>query len=303
MRVMITGGTGLIGTALVDSLIKDGHEVLVLTRDPERQSGKAHVTFIAWDGKTASGWGHWVNEVDVIVNLAGENLSTGRWTPARKASILNSRVHAGGALVQALQQAHKLPGVLVQASGVGCYGVENPALLDENSPPGKDYLAQVSKEWEASTQMIEGLGIRRVIIRSGVVLSKNGGALRLMLLPFRLFAGGPLGNGRQWISWVHIEDEVRAIRFLIDNKAARGTFNISAQPVSNNQFAQTAARVLHRPGFFKVPAFLLRLVLGEMSTMVLDGQQVTSKKLTDLGFEYKYKEIESALRELTQPSA
>lgn len=299
MRVIIAGGTGLIGRALTASLLKDGHEVIVLSRGaaaPVDFPGEARL--VRWDGRSAEGWGQLINEADALVNLAGQNLSSGRWTSKRKQSILSSRVNAGKAFVQALQQADKLPAVLVQASGAGHYGVENPALLDENAPIGNDFLAGITKHWEDSTLPVEAMGLRRVIIRSGVVLSRTGGALWLMLLPFRLFVGGPLGKGDQWLSWVHIEDEVRAIRFLIENPEAKGAFNISAQAVSNKQFANAAGKIMRRPSFIRVPAFMLRLVLGEMSTMVLEGQRASSKKLTDLGFRFKFHEIESALKDL-----
>lgn len=301
MKVIIAGGTGLIGRALTMNLLENGHQVTVLSRSTQTpRDFPAGAQLVRWDGRSAEGWGSLVNDADALVNLAGENLSSGRWTAKRKQSILTSRVNAGKAIVQALLLAKKLPAVLVQASGVGHYGVKNLALLDENTALGSDFLASISKEWEDSTQPVEKLGVRRVIIRSGVVLSRNGGALGLMLLPFRLFVGGPLGKGDQWLSWVHIDDEVRAIRFLIENQAAQGAFNLCAQPVTNTQFARAAGKVLHRPAFIRVPAFVLRLVLGEMSTMVLEGQRASSKKLSDLGFRFHFTDIDTALTDLVR---
>ncbi len=299
MKVIIAGGTGLIGKALTSSLLEDGHEVIVLSRSSVPPTGFPSLSrVVRWDGKSPDGWAHLVNGANALVNLAGASLSGGRWTARRKQAILSSRVDAGRAFVQALEQAEQLPAVLVQASGVGHYGVENPGQLDEKTPPGSDFLAGISKEWEDSTRTVETLGVRRVILRSGVVLSKKGGALRLMLLPFKLFVGGPLGKGDQWLSWVHIEDEVRAIRFLIENHAANGPFNISAQPITNAQFARTVGKLLQRPAFIRIPAFMLRLVLGEMSTLVLDGQRASSNKLSDLGISFKYGDIESALKDI-----
>lgn len=299
MKVLITGGTGMIGTDLTESLVRDGHEVIVLTRDPGKvKPPRSGVTLAKWDGQSASGWGHLVEGVDAVVNLAGENLASGHWTPARKKRIISSRVNAGKVLVSAIEKAVRKPGVFVQSSGVGYYGVKDQALLSEDSPPGDDYLASVGREWEAATQPVEKLGIRRVVTRSGAVLSLKGGALPIMLLPFRLFVGGPLGSGRQWLPWVHIEDEVRAIRFLIDNEDARGVFNLAAQPVTNAEFAATAARVLRRPSYFRIPAFLLKLVLGEMATTVLDGQRVSTAKLTGLGFRFRFERLEDALNDL-----
>ena len=164
--------------------------------------------------------------------------------------------------------------------------------------PGNDFLADVSRDWEASTQPVEAMGVRRVIIRTGVVLSRKGGALRLMLLPFKFFVGGPLGSGRQWLSWIHIEDEVRAIRFLLENGKAGGPFNLAAQSVTNVEFSRAVGKVMGRPSFIKVPAFALRLVLGEMATMVLDGQRAAPQKLTDLGFSFTYNKIQDALASL-----
>lgn len=301
MKVLITGGSGLLGRALTTSLTADGHEVIILSRDPGKSKRSVPgVQLVKWDGKTSEGWGHLVEDTDVIVNLAGENLSDGLWTENRKKRIRDSRLNAGRAVVQAIENASHNPHVLIQASGAGYYGIQNPDLLEESAPRGSDFLADVSRDWEASTQPVEKMGVRRAIIRSGVVLSRQGGALGLMLLPFRFFVGGPLGSGRQWMSWIHIEDEVRAIRFLIDNESATGAFNLSAQPVTNAEFSKAAGKTMGKSSFFRVPRFLLRLVLGEMSTMVLDGQRVSAKKLIDLGFEFKYGQIEEALNNLVQ---
>ena len=301
MKVLITGGSGLIGRALTASLTADGHEVIILSRDPGRSKRSVPgVQLVKWDGKTYEGWGHLVEDTDVIVNLEGENLSDGLWTENRKKRIRDSRLNAGRAVVQAIENASHIPHVLIQASGAGYYGIQNPDLLEESAPRGSDFLADVSRDWEASTLPVEPMGVRRAIIRSGVVLSRQGGALGLMLLPFRFFVGGPLGSGRQWMSWIHIEDEVRAIRFLIDNESATGAFNLSAQPVTNAEFSKAVGKTMGKSSFFRVPRFLLRLVLGEMSTMVLDGQRVSAKKLIDLGFEFKYGQIEEALNNLVQ---
>ena len=301
MRVLITGGTGLIGRALTADLLKDGHSVIVLTRDPQRvKEPFAGVDYQSWDGKTARSWGHLVEGTEAIVNLAGANLSEGLWTEDRKQAIRNSRVDAGRAVVEAIGAVQSKPAVLIQASGVGYYGVKNPDLLDESAENGDDFLSAVSRDWEAATQPVEEMGVRRVIIRSGVVFSPRGGALARMLLPFKLFVGGPLGSGRQWLSWIHLGDEVRAIRFLIDTVAAHGAFNLVAEAVTNAGFARVAGRIMQRPAFIPVPAFALRLVLGEMSTVVLDGQRASSKKLTDLGFQFKHYALDEALKDLVE---
>ena len=299
MKVLITGGTGLIGRALSDRYLKDGHQVTVLTRAPERvKDALPGVRLHKWDGRTARGWGHLVEETDAIINLAGENLSAGSWTEARKQAIRDSRVNSGRAVVEAVKAAQIKPSVLIQASGVGYYGVRSTDLLDESAANGDDFLSSVSRDWEAATEPIEALGVRRVIIRSGVVFSPRSGALARMLLPFKLFVGGPLGSGRQWLSWIHLEDEVRAIRFLVDSSGASGSYNLAADPVTNAQFAWVAGEIMRRPSFVPVPAFALRLILGEMSTVVLEGQRASSKKLTDLGFKFKFWSLEDALRDL-----
>lgn len=299
MKVLITGGTGLIGKALSAQLLQDGHQVTVLTRAPERvKDALPGVTLHKWDVRTAQGWGHLLEETDAIVNLAGENLSAGRWTEARKQALRDSRVNSGRAIVEAVQAAQHKPAMLIQASGVGYYGVKSSDLLDESAANGTDFLSGISRDWEAASEPVEALGVRRAIIRSGVVLSPQGGALARMLLPFRLFVGGPLGSGKQWLSWIHLEDEVRAIRFLIDHPTAAGAFNLVAEPLTNARFAKTVGGIMHRPSFIPVPAFALRLVLGEMSTVVLDGQRASSKKLTDLGFQFKFWSLEEAIKDL-----
>lgn len=299
MNILITGGTGLIGRALSAIYLREGHRVIVLSRAPERvKDALPGVVLHKWDGKTARGWEHLVEETDAVINLAGESLEAGSWTEARKQAIRDSRVNSGRAVVEAIRAAQNKPAVLIQASGVGYYGVRSTALLDETAANGDDFLSGVSRDWEAATAPVEALGVRRVIIRSGVVFSPRGGALARMLLPFKLFVGGPLGSGRQWLSWIHLEDELQAIRYLIDHPTAAGVFNLAADPVTNAQFAKIAGRIMRRPSFVPVPAFALRLVLGEMSSVVLEGQRVSSKKISDLGFQFKFWTLENALQDL-----
>jgi len=303
MKIIITGGTGLIGRALADDLAKDQHEVILLSRGSKPAMGfPPGVRLEKWDGRTAQGWGKLADGADAIVNLAGENISAGRWTPRRKQVIVESRANAGKAVVEAVQQAVHKPGVVIQISGVGAYGTSETALFDENSSYGDDFGASVTKVWEAGTQPVESLGVRRVVARSGVVLTTNGGALPLMLLPFKFFVGGPLGSGRQWLSWVHLEDEVRALRFLIENPEARGLYNISAKPLTNRQFGQVIGKTMGRTAFFPAPAFAIRLMFGEMSTVVLDGQRVSARRLEDLGFSFRFPDAETALKNLLDRS-
>ncbi len=306
MRVIITGGTGLIGRALAASLAADGHEVIVLSRAPERAASlPAGVRAERWDGVSAAGWGG-LADGDVpggvaIVNLAGENLGEGRWTAERKARFLTSRLNAGQAVVEAIRAAGTKPAVLIQSSAVGYYGPHGDEPVTERTSAGADYLGRLAVQWEASTQEAEALGVRRPVIRTGVVLSARSGALPRLMLPFRFFAGGPLGSGRQWIPWIHLDDEVRAIRFLIERPEASGPFNLCApNPVTNREMAQTLGRVLGRPAFFPVPALALRLMLGKMATVVLDGQRELPQRLLDLGFTFRFPNLQPALKDLVR---
>lgn len=272
----------------------------MLTRSPDAATGVTpSIRYLGWDAESTEGWGDVVNEVDVIVHLAGENLAEGRWTDARKQRIRDSRVLSGHALRDAVEQADNKPGVLIQASAVGYYGPRKDEMVDESAGPGSDFLAQICFEWEAATASVEGLGVRRAIARTGIVLSPEGGALPRMLLPFKLFAGGKIGSGNQWWPWIHMDDEVRALRFLIDQEEATGPFNLAApNPVKNKEFAKTLGTVMGRPSMFPVPSPALSAAFGEMSTVLLDGQRAIPKRLTELGFEFKYPELEEALKDL-----
>jgi hypothetical protein len=301
MRILIAGGTGMIGTALTKSLLVDGHQVWVLTRNP----GKAHlpegVTALGWNGGNTQGWGDELSRMDAVVNLVGERLSRWPWTKQQKQRFWDSRVRAGRALAQAIQAASPRPKVLIQASGVNYYGPRGLEPVTEADGAGKDFLAGLCEAWEASTQPVEKLGVRRVILRSAIVFSARAGILPIMLLPVRLFAGGPLGSGRQGLAWIHLADEVAAIRFLLENQNARGPFNLTApDPLSSAEFTRTAARLLRRPYWLPAPAFALRLVLGEMATLVVDGAYLRPARLQELGFTFRFGNLEAALRDLLE---
>jgi len=300
MRVIITGGTGLIGRALVENLASDGHEVVVLSRAPERTTGlPAGVRAERWDARTADGWVHLADGADAIVNLAGENLSAGRWTDEQKRRIRDSRLLAGQAVVQAVEQASRKPGVVIQASGIGYYGPRGDKGITEDAAPGRDWLAQVAVQWEDSTAAVEAMGVRRAIARTGVVLSTQGGAFPRLMLPFRLFVGGRLGGGKQWFPWIHLQDEAAAIRFLIDTNAATGPFNLAApHPLTNAQFSRVLGQVMGRPAIIPTPAFALRALFGEMATLLLDGQRGVPQRLLELGFQFRFTQAEAALRDL-----
>lgn len=308
MRIIITGGTGLIGRALAADLAAGGHEVIILSRDPQEARIRIDgVRVERWDGRTAAGWGHLADGADAIVNLAGENFAGEtllaiffkRWSAKYKRAVLQSRIQVGQAVLQAIEPAKKKPGVLIQASAVGYYGVANTDELTEDSPRGNDYLARVCFEWELSTLHAEVMGVRRVVVRSGVALTTAGGILPIMLLPFKFFVGGRLGSGRQWFSWIHIADHVKAIRFLIDTPSARGAFNLTApHPMTNAEFGKVIGRVMRRPSFFPTPGFALKIALGEKSMIVLEGQRPLPKRLQEMGFAFHFPDAESALRDL-----
>jgi hypothetical protein len=305
MRVVITGGTGLIGQRLVKSLAEDGHQVVILSRNPHQDGPlPATVSFAKWDAKTAEGWAQQVDDADAIVNLAGESIAgdgflPARWTPDRKRAIVNSRVNAGKALIEAMRKAVNKPAVLIQSSAVGYYGPRKAEEITEDTPAGKDFLADVCKQWEASTAEAEAMGIRRAIIRTGVVLSTQGGALPRQSFPFRLFAGGPLGSGKQYYPWIHIDDEIAAIRYLIDNPAASGAYNLTApNPVTNAQFSRALGRVMKRPSIVPVPGFSFKLLFGEVSTVLLDGQRAIPARLKEMGYDFRFPQPEGALHDL-----
>ncbi len=305
MRTIITGGTGLIGRALAAELASAGYEVILLSRRPEQAAGlPSGVRAERWDGRTADGWGKLADGAAAIVNLAGENLAgegffPSRWTPERKERIVRSRLNAGAAVVEAVKAAAVKPRVVIQSSGIGVYGPRQDEELSEEASVGSDFLATLAVQWEASTAEVEALGVRRAVIRTGAVLSRAGGALTRMVLPFRLFAGGWFGNGRQWLSWIHEADQAEAIRFLIENSQASGLFNLCApQPLTGRDFGRCIGRVMGRPAFLPVPAIVMRLAFGEVTTVVLDGQRVLPKRLLNLGFRFRFPDAESALREL-----
>ena len=299
MRVLISGGTGLIGKTLTDSLLADGHTVWVLTRrDPAAVPAKDGLSALNWDGRTTEGWGQAVSQMDAVVNLAGESLSHWPWTAARKRRFWDSRVDAGRALAEAIRNASPHPKIFIQSSGINYYGLHGEPA-DESTPPGEDFLARLSVAWEDASRELDDLGVRRCILRTAVVLAKGGGLLSLMALPVRLFAGGRLGSGRQAVPWIHVSDVVGSIRFMLGNESLRGPFNLIApEPSSNADFYRCLARVLRRPYWFPTPAFLLRLALGGMSVLVVDGRYTRPARLLAAGYEFRFAKLEPALRDL-----
>lgn len=305
MKVIIAGGTGLIGRQLTKEFAKNGYEVIILTRNPEKViSVPQGVQVVPWDGKTVGAWGEQVNGSLAVVNLSGANIGgegflPSRLTEERKRGIRQSRIKSGEALVAAIEEAQEKPDVFVQSSAVGYYGFHEDEILDENSPPGDDFFAEW-KEWEKVSEPVEDMGIRRVIVRSGIYFSTGrGSALNRLVLPFKLFAGGPIGDGKQYFSWIHEVDEVRAIRFLVENEEAQGPFNLTApNPATNAQIGKAIAKVLNRPYYLPAPEFAFNLAFGEVGQLVTKGQRVMPERLLEHGYEFQFPELEPALRDI-----
>lgn len=294
MKVVVTGGTGFLGGALVAALRADGHVVVVLTRRPARSSGELQWTPSA----TREPWVGAFEGAGAVVNLAGEPIAEGRWTAARKQRILASRVEATRAVVAALRETGARGAALLSGSAVGYYGTHRDEPLDESSPVGYDFLATVCREWE--NEALEAADARVVLLRTGFVVARDGGALPQLALPFRFFAGGPLGSGRQVISWIHRDDWIAMVRWALATETVRGPINLTAPaPVTNREMASAIGRALHRPSFIPAPAFALRLALGEMAdALILNGQRVLPRVAQERGFAFRYRSVDEALAEI-----
>ena len=295
MKIMIAGGSGFLGGSLAKSLLKDGHQVFILTRGSPVSAGAQAVQ---WDARTTAGWGQLVNGMDGIIHLAGRSLSSWPWTAATKQDFYDSRILPGEALARAVQEASRRPGFFIQSSGINHYGLHGDTA-DEATPAGNDFLAQLTVQWEEATRPVEELGVRRIVIRTSVVLGRGEGILPLMSLPVRLFAGGPLGDGKFCMPWIHVNDWVGAVRFLIDQTDARGAYNLIAPAqTSNAGFMRALAEALHRPYWFPTPAFLLRAVLGEMSVLIVEGRYAQPKRLIEAGYRFQFADAREALADL-----
>jgi uncharacterized protein (TIGR01777 family) len=292
--IVVAGGTGFLGTALVGSLRREGRSVVVLTRHPAREHE------VRWSpGEGNDSWTSVIDGAEAVVNLAGVSIAGGRWTTARKAAILNSRTVATAALARAIAAAPQPPRVFISSSAVGIYGMRGDEPVTEASASGSDFLGQVGRQWEASATGVSPQ-TRLVFLRSGVVLARDGGALPQLALPFKLFAGGPAGTGRQFISWIHIHDWVEMAKWALADQTVTGPLNATApNPVTNAEFARTIGEVLHRPSWLTAPAFALRIVLGELAdALILGGQRVLPEVARQRGFVFRYPSLESALREI-----
>ncbi len=298
MKILIAGSTGLVGTALVQDLRQAGHTVCRLVR-PQTDMRQLRGTIgfdVKWNPATGK-LGAAAVGADAIVNLAGASIADARWTAQRKKLLRSSRVDHTRALVNALSKMAARPRVLVSASAVGYYGNRGDELLNEDSQPGRGFLGETAKDWEAEAEKASALGIRVVLARFGMILAKQGGALPRMLLPFRLGLGGRIGSGKQWMSWITLADVVAILRFALENGSVLGPINVvSPQPVRNAEFTAALARALHRPALFPAPAFALRLALGEMAdALLLPSQRVVPQQLERLGYRFAQEDVGSAL--------
>lgn len=303
MRVLITGGTGVIGRPLASLLVAEGHEVIVLTRDPARAVNRSPgVRAHGWNAQSGVGWAGLIGADTAVINLAGQNPARWPWTAGHRRRVLQSRLDAVAAVADAARRSAYRPAVLLQASAVGYYGDRADETLTEHSPPGSGFRAEVCRQWEAAAADAPALaGVRRVVLRLGIVLSRGGGALpqfrRAARLRVRRF-----GNGRQWVPWVHEADAIAAIRFLLHGAAASGPYNVSSpNPCRDRELHAALSRVTGRRAIVPLPAPLMRLTLGEMADTVLESQRVIPKRLADAGYRFQFPDIGLALADLTHP--
>ncbi|HKK46659.1 MAG TPA: TIGR01777 family oxidoreductase [Balneolaceae bacterium] len=297
MNIFITGGTGFIGSYLRTMLLRKGHLLTLVTRDPKQYAGEAakNQRFVSWDDNLADE----MERADVVINLAGASIFGTRWTDEVKKKIYSSRIKTTSQIVSAIEQANDRPEVMISASAANYYHDGGDKVLDETAKTGNDFLATVCMDWEKAARPVTALGVRLAIPRIGVVLERDGGALRQMLLPFKLFVGGSIGSGNQYFPWIHMSDLCRGLLYPIENKDFEGVYNLNApNPVTMDEFAHTLGEQLHRPSFFRVPESLVTLVLGEAATPVISSLRMQPKKLQQHGFEFQFEYLKEALGEI-----
>lgn len=304
MKVAVTGGTGFVGSRLVEQLEVGGHQTVLLTRNPDRARQQfpaevyPNVTIVSYDPLNSGDWQTSISGCDGVVNLAGEPISEARWTPDRKKLLMDSRVATTEKLVEAIATASEKPKVLVSASAIGFYGTSETATFDESSAPGDDYLAEICKNWEAAANAVQASGVRLAIVRFGIVLGM-GGAVGKMLAPFKMFAGGPIGTGRQWFSWIHRDDVVALLMQALTQANFEGVYNATApNPVNMSEFCSEMGKALGRPSWVPVPGFVLEGLLGEGAKLVLEGQKVLPTRSLSTGFKFTYRYVGEALAQI-----
>jgi len=297
MNILITGGTGFIGSELCPILLQQGHYLKLITRSPREHKNEQakNQQFISWDDDLVAA----MEQADAIINLAGENLFGQRWSEDIKKRIYSSRIEGTQKLVEAAKQAEPKPDVMISASAVGYYGGRGTDVLTEDEPPGNDFLARVCIDWEDAAKPVQEAGIRLAIPRIGIVLESDGGALQQMIPPFKFFVGGPIGRGTQFFPWIHRHDLCRGLMFPLENEDFEGPYNLNApNPVTMEEFASAIGDVLNRPSIFRVPEFLLNMVLGEAAEPILESLRVQPRRLLDAGFEFQFNYVREALSEI-----
>lgn len=295
---LITGGTGLIGSNLVKKLNTLNHKTLILTRNLENKNNTELKKYIKWNLFNWESLVEYVEEADIIIHLAGESIAAKRWTNQQKIILYNSRINSTKSLTKAIEVAKKKPELFLHASAVGYYGFDNSRECDESSEPADDFLANLCIDWENAAADVDKYNIRRVCLRIGVVLSLMGGALPKMILPYKFFVGGTIGSGNQYVPWIHIDDLTNMILFSVDNNVS-GVFNaVSPDIVTMKEFSSVLAKILSRPNLFKVPEFILNILLGESAKIVTGGQKVIPKRILETSFKFKYAKLETALHQL-----
>jgi uncharacterized protein (TIGR01777 family) len=296
MKLIVTGASGFIGTALCRQLLQQGHVLALFTRGSPRDSASGVRRWLHWTPGTLRDWDAELDGADGVINLAGEPIADKNWSAVQRRRLEKSRVDSTHVLVQACAKAKRKPKFLINASAVGYYGPHGDEIISEEAPPGTDFLSLLCRNWEEEAIKAEELGLRVVRLRTGIVLGPGGGALSKIVPQFKWFVGGPLGSGKQWMSWIQLEDLVRLIMHIINDPQARGPFNATApNPVQNKQFSRVLGSVLHRPSWLPTPSFALRIGFGEMADILLTGQRVVPAAAQKLGFEFRYPELRQAL--------
>lgn len=296
MKILMTGGTGFVGSFLTARLVRDGHEVTILVRSKnEAKAGPRDALFLQGDPTVSGAWQQEVRHYDAIINLAGASIFS-RWTEQQKRAIRESRISTTRSIVESMDVPSGKAVTLLSTSAVGYYGFHGDEELTEDAPPGNDFLATVAQEWEEEASRARKKGVRVCITRFGIVLGTNGGALGQMIPLFKKFVGGPIGSGRQWFSWVHAHDLAEVFSYLLNHPELSGPFNVcSPKPVRNSDLAKAIGKALHRPSFMPTPGFVIRLVLGEFGSVILKGQRVVPRRLLENGFVFEYPEIDKAV--------
>lgn len=299
MNIVVLGGTGFIGKALIAALSPERHRIIILSRNTETAFKVlgTKITAIQWNGHDRGSWEHCLEGVDAVVNLAGAPIADARWTPVRKQLLFESRVHTTHLLVDAMSRCSSKPRILINASGIGYYGACDDRPLDEGAARGQGFLADLCLAWEAEALRAAEFGTRVVTLRTGMVLEQDGGALPKMLLPFQVFAGGPIMPGSQWVSWIHRRDHIGLIQWALSTPTVSGPLNaVAPEPVTMKTFCEALGRVLHRPSWLPVPGFALNVLLGELGTLMTTGQRVIPSKAMAGGYQFQYPMLEPALK-------